>query len=365
MRILFLVPGVGPNSGGPTRSLAGLAAALADEGEDVLVYVHQDVVDCDVGKAKFMRGHGLSRRAVLADSKAIIRSFKPDIIHINALWMPPNHWDIAIARKMGVPVVLSPRGALSPWALGHKRWKKLIAMALYQRRDINSVAALHATAEMEAKHIRDNGFKVPTYIVPNGVIMPPSLPKKQHRENHTALFLSRIHPVKGLLTLAEAWAIIRPKGWRMRVVGPDEWGHKKDVIRKVNELGIADTWDFIDAVDDVEKWNEYRSADLLIHPSVSENFGITIAEGLYAGLPVIATKGTPWCELEEDGGRGWWIDIGIEPLVTAMREAFALDDESRVKMGESGARLIRDKYLWPAIARKMIDVYGRVAAKEG
>ena len=101
------------------------------------------------------------------------------------------------------------------------------------------------------------------------------------------------------------------------------------------------------------------SSDLLVHPSVSENFGITIAEGLAAGLPVIATKGTPWKELQE-WGCGWWIDLGVEPLVAALKEATSLDDGNRRQMGENGRRLVEEKYTWDAVVKKILVGYEEV-----
>ena len=109
-------------------------------------------------------------------------------------------------------------------------------------------------------------------------------------------------------------------------------------------------------VGDEEKWAYYRQADLLIHPSVSENFGITIAEGLAAGLPVICTKGTPWQDIEEHKC-GWWIDIGVEPLAQALKAAMTLSYEDRQAMGERGQKLIADKYTWDAVAEKMVNGY--------
>ena len=106
-------------------------------------------------------------------------------------------------------------------------------------------------------------------------------------------------------------------------------------------------------------WEAYRSADLLVHPSVSENFGITIAEGLAAELPVICTKGTPWGIVEERKC-GWWIDVGVEPLAVALREAMSLTDAERLEMGEKGRKLIEENYTWDAIVKKVISGYEEV-----
>ena len=112
-------------------------------------------------------------------------------------------------------------------------------------------------------------------------------------------------------------------------------------------------------VDDDEKWREYAAADLLVHPSVSENFGITIAEGLSAGLPVICTRGAPWTDVVVHKC-GWWIDIGIEPLATALKSAMSLSDEERREMGLRGRLLIQKKYTWSSVVNTMVKGYESV-----
>ena len=150
----------------------------------------------------------------------------------------------------------------------------------------------------------------------------------------------------------------------MKVVGPDTYGHKAEVVARLESLGIRSQWEFLDMLDDVEKWKAYRAADLLIHPSVSENFGIVVAEALWAGLPVVTTKGTPWQELV---GRkcGWWIDLPPkESLVAALREATGLPRETLREMGARGHKLVEEKYLWPAIGRQMAEEYGKICRGE-
>ena len=351
MKILHVTSGINPKSGGPTRSVKGVCRALATAGLDVTLLVLR-------GTDVFENPSGVK---VLYGEVPDVRDF--DIVHIHGLWNPHLHSVARECRKYGVKYLVSPRGMLDPWALSVKKWKKRIALFLYQRSDLNAAAAFHATAEEEASHIRAAGFGQPCIIAPNAVDLPDKMPPKINSvKMKTAIFLSRLHPGKGLLSLAQAWAVVKPRDWRMRVVGPDNYGHKKEVVAKLDSLGILNQWDFCDALGDEEKWKAYRSADLLIHPSVSENFGITVVEGLASELPVIATKGTPWSELESRRC-GWWIDIGVEPLSQAMREALALSDEERQQMGAHGRRLVEEKYTWNAVVKAMTKGYESVICK--
>jgi glycosyltransferase involved in cell wall biosynthesis len=122
-------------------------------------------------------------------------------------------------------------------------------------------------------------------------------------------------------------------------------------------------------MNDRDKWQAFADADLFIHPSDSENFGISIAEALYAGLPVITTKGAPWEELEMKKC-GWWIDLPAEgsnpstwkELDDALLKAIHLSDDERREMGLRGRKLVEEKYTWDAVVKKMVEGYERVLA---
>ena len=119
-------------------------------------------------------------------------------------------------------------------------------------------------------------------------------------------------------------------GWRMIVSGPDECGHTEQVKRAVAAAGLSEEFSFTPPAYGARKEELYANADLFVLPTFSENFGIVIAEALAAGVPVITTKGTPWEDLRTRQC-GWWIDIGVEPLAAALREAISLQISSAGK----------------------------------
>ena len=359
LRVVHVVPGISTASGGPLRSVHRIVSALNGIG------VTAWLLTCYGKETPWVEGvsYFAGRESGLASSQSILRFFtqqfqliKPDVVHVHSLWVMSSHWAVVVASRLGIPCFISPRGMLDPWAFHYKWWKKWPAWWLYQRRDLQKVAAFCAASEMEAEHIRAFGFRLPIVVSPNAVQMPRVLPEKIREVNKVALFLGRLHPGKGLLTLAEAWARIRPKGWVMRVIGPDQYKHKAVVVERLATLGILEDWAFIDELDDEVKWQELRKADLFIFPSVSENFGISIAEALYAGLPVIATKGTPWVELQTHQC-GWWIELGVDALEYVMREAFSRTRDELSEMGENGHRLICSKYTWNASAERLKESY--------
>jgi glycosyltransferase involved in cell wall biosynthesis len=246
---------------------------------------------------------------------------------------------------------------LEPWAWQYKAWKKRIAWYLFQYRDLQKTHVLHATAPSEAMNLREFFPKIPIVTIPLGVEFPPSLETSSSTSNQrTVLFLSRIHEKKGLLNLMEAWSRLNTESWKLIVAGPDEGGYRTVVEQKAIQLGIIDDIQFTGAVEGEAKWNLYREADLFVLPSFSENFGIVVAEALASSTPAIVTKGAPWSDLKSYQC-GWWIDIGISPLVEALREAMAMSQAQRTEMGQRGRKLVESKYTWQRAAEQMLDVY--------
>ncbi len=168
--------------------------------------------------------------------------------------------------------------------------------------------------------------------------------------------MSRIHPKKGLPLLVDAWARLKPDGWRLRVVGPDEAGHAAEIRHAATAGGIAKDVTIEPEVDDAGKWGVYRDADLFVLPTYSENFGIVVAEALASALPVITTTGTPWSELPA-WGAGWCVRPEVGELQEALRTALSLTDEQRSAMGERGRAVVREKFSWPGLASQMREAY--------
>jgi glycosyltransferase involved in cell wall biosynthesis len=246
---------------------------------------------------------------------------------------------------------------LEPWALEHQSAKKNLAWYAYQRWILQSASLLHATADMEARQLRDLGLTAPIAVIPNGVPLPGDW-KQSAADGPTrqALFLSRLHPKKGLLNLVDAWAEVAPADWRLIIAGPDENNHRQKVEQRVETRGLTDAVDFPGPIDDADKWDLYRESDLFVLPTFSENFGVVVAEALASGVPAITTTGAPWQVLEEKRC-GWWIEPEVDALADALRDATTRSDAERLAMGRRGRALVRDRFAWPSIAERLLEAY--------
>jgi glycosyltransferase involved in cell wall biosynthesis len=371
LRVVYTIADLQPESGGPTRSVCALAQEVADCGADVEVVALEygrgssiPLTPLGAVKTTFAACHGVRRRFKWSGAFAKVFRERLEwgsnvVAHDNGIWLPTNHAAAKAARVARVPLISSPRGMLTAWSLKFRGLKKRIAWRLYQYSDLRAAKVLHATSREEAEGLRAAGLKQPVAVIPNGVNLPPQ-PTGRLSTNvpvqRTALFLSRIHPKKGLLDLVKAWPMGQPSDWRMLIAGGDENGHRAEVESAIRARALGAQFEFIGEVADEQKWELYRRADLFVLPTKSENFGIVIAEALACGLPVITTRGTPWEELVHHRC-GWWAEIGPEALADALRQAMRLDKQELRAMGLRGQKLVAEKYTWHAAAQKMISVY--------
>lgn len=352
MKLFLAGASFDPSYGGPAYSVPRLGQALAALGLNVGLWAADgSAADAAPGVAQL--------GGSLAD--ALARFGTPDLIHDNGIWMPHNHQIARTARRHGIPRIVSLRGMLEPWALRQRRIKKKLAWALYQKADLRCAALLHATADTEAQHARALGLNGPFCVIANGVDLPAPVERPSDKSGRTALFVSRVHPKKGLPMLLRAWAKLRPEGWQLEIAGPDEGGHAGEVGALIAGLGLADTVRLLGPVHGDEKAALFARADLFVLPSYSENFGIAIAEALAYGLPVLTTRGTPW-EMLETQDCGWWVEPTEEAVLQGLRAATALPDGARRDMGSRGAAMVAERFDWGGIAMQFQQHYQAVMA---
>ena len=378
-KVLFTIAGLHPSSGGPARSVPDLCAALGRAGVDVEIVTHDYGLVAgqpNVPTEKNVRTTLVDCRSALRrrlqwspEYKTILRGrcaeFHPQLIHDTGIWLSTNRAAAAVAGELNIPRIVSPRGMLTSWALRHRGYKKRVAWGLYQGADLAGAKLFHATSQAEVESIREAGLTQPVAMIPNGVEIPPEKLKaeigKRKEDRRTLLFVGRIHPVKGLLNLVEAWGRLKPAGWRVVLAGREEQNHIAELQAAARVAGVEQDFEFVPAAEGEARWDFYHDADLFVLPSHTENFGIVAAEALACGVPVVATHGTPWGGLVEQRC-GWWVNIGAESLAGALREAMALDDDARREMGRRGRGWMERDFSWTQVAAQMQSVYGWLVA---
>ena len=371
VRAVHTVGDLRTSSGGPSRSVTALCDALARAGTSVRIVTSRpgpdepilcpSRPDVTVQLEGEERG-GLWRGAGSPFGRAVAEAVAapgPTVVQNHGLWVPTNRAAALAARAAGRPFVVSPKGMLSERALSVKRRKKQLAWHLYQRRTLDAAHAFQVTSEAEAEDVRRAGLRQPVAVIPHGVDVPSeSTPPDLGRRGgpRTALFLSRLHPIKGLPDLVEAWGRVRPEGWRLVVAGPDEEGHRADIERQVAASALGDVVSLVGPAGEGEKQALLQTADLFVLATHSENFGIVIAEALAAGLPVVTTRGAPW-EALVTHRCGWWVETGAEPFAAALREATAASPDVLRAMGRRGRAYVEEHLSWGRSAAGHLALY--------
>ena len=202
------------------------------------------------------------------------------------------------------------------------------------------------------------GYKQPVAIIPNGIDFTGRRTPEGSTESCKILFLGRLHPIKGIEKLLNAWSVLcdQFRNWQVIIAGPeDKIGYKKVLQDLVTSRHIPRVT-FLGPIHGEAKSQLYADAELYVLPTNSENFGITVAEALYQGTPAIVTKGAPWRALTDEKC-GWWIDNTVVALQRSLQEAMQLSKEQRGDMGVRGHDLVTHTLNWKNIGSKMKRTY--------
>jgi glycosyltransferase involved in cell wall biosynthesis len=377
-----VVASINANTGGPALSVAGLATALVRNGLQARIATHDypehgrqvdapgvQVVSVPVGTiARRVRGFSSALEGAIAAAAAD----GVDIIHSHGLWMAPNIYARRAAVRLGLPLVISPRGMLDAWSLERGSLRKGLASRAYERRNLQTARIFHATSDMEADAIRNHGLAQPVAVVPNGVEVPNEKGQvargplesrfPELRGRRWLLFMGRLHAKKGLDLLLDAWGRLHRnvRDWHMVICGPDLDGLRSELERRIAGDALAASITLTGMLEGAEKESALANADLFVLPTRSENFGNAVAEALAHGTPVVTTTAAPWSDLVTHRC-GWWVPPEAAAIEAALRAAMDLPRDHLAAMGARGRQIMVERYGWDAIATQMARVYAWIA----
>lgn len=373
MKVSHYFLSLNPKYGGPTASVPIQCRGLAKEGVDTTLYTYSESRPFEKGLQEdgvhiieYNKPTSFFKKKLHIALKNLLKQADDaDIYHYHGVWLPSNHWVASAARRKGKKYVFNPRGDLETYRINYNTWKKvkkILIWHIYGKKDVQNANCIIATSIQELEAIRRQGITAPIAIIPNGIEMK-NFPSKIVREEHekkVVLFLSRVNPIKGLELLIEAWGKLpedMKTGWELHIAGnsdPADYVHKLEV--QIASLNLNETVKLLGPITGDAKMRKYMNSDLFILPTFNENFGNVVAEAMMCELPVITTKNAPWKVLE-DYGCGWWIDLCVENLVNALKEAMALLDEERWELGKKGRQCIEENFASEAVAKKTMKVY--------
>lgn len=286
-----------------------------------------------------------------------------DIVHLSAVYSFPVIPTLAVCRILDRPVVWSPLGAFQRWEGTRRRqikkgWEK-VCWSVRPRGLV-----IHFTSKAEADESQRRCPPVDSVVVPHGVDIPATAHHVCGSDVIRLLFLGRLDPKKGVENLLAACAILNQAPefqWSLIIAGGGDQRYVASLGTRIRESGLSERITMLGTVAGGEKTALFEAADIVVVPSHTENFGMVVVEALAHGVPVIASRGTPWQRLEEVGCGRWTANDPEELAVTIRRMA----TQPLREMGDRGRRWMEGEFSWHARAAEMVHVYEALGGSSG
>ncbi|MGD1275956.1 MAG: glycosyltransferase [Tepidisphaeraceae bacterium] len=294
------------------------------------------------------------------------------VAHLHCPWTASNLQMSKIARRLGVPYIVSIHGMLDDWSMAQKHLKKRLFLMIGGRRFLRRAARIHYSAAAERDQAQKWVGGSQPIVLPLLVdlapfqILPGEGPARTrfpalNVDEPKLLFLSRLHEKKGADVLIEAAALLRDSGrtFKVFIAGSGAPAYQMQLQQRIDRLGLGGEVAFLGMVSGVEKISLYEAADLFILPTRQENFGMVLIEALAAATPVVTTRETDiWQEIQSAGGT--IVDNTPQALCTALTRL--LDDPGLLTaLGERGRQWVLKHFEANSLAAGYETMYGELA----
>jgi glycosyltransferase involved in cell wall biosynthesis len=224
-----------------------------------------------------------------------------DCVHVHAVFSFMSTVAMRCARRQGVPYIARPLGQLDVWSLKQKALKKKLYYFLIERGNLENASAIHCTSDTEAANVMALLPRARAVVVAHGV-EPPIEPKDARlllrdanrlpSDEPVILFLSRWHEKKNIPTLLRALVRMMDVRWSLVLAGTtDDRDYEQSIQKLIDELGLRSRIHCPGHVTGEAKAELLYGADVFVLPSLTENFGIAVAEALVCGLRVVVSPG--------------------------------------------------------------------------
>lgn len=276
----------------------------------------------------------------LSDNVAAI-----DLLHIHGVFMHAHYATSKLSGKHQIPYVVTPHGMLEPWHLNDKRLKKKIYLALLLNDILAKSKILHAITPSE----KDNLYKLCKHRniveIPN-FIHYSELPQNlgHDPQEDYLLFLSRIHPKKGLDILLQSMSEITNKTIKLKIVGTQN-SYAEELKKTASKLGIDNRIEFVGGVYGDEKYKLFANARAFVAPSYSEAIGMVNLEAAACKTPVITSFETG-ISPEWNNNGGIMINPKADELTSAINQVTQWTAAERNERGIALSDFVVQNYSW-------------------
>lgn len=384
LKILHVIPSVGPTRGGPSHAVIAMVKALREQGVDAEIATTNDngsdLLDVPLDRCinyksvpvrffpRFSPNIHPVREFAFSSAltKWLINSVRNyDLVHVHAIFSYPSTAAMTIARLQGVPYIVRPLGQLCEWSLQQSSQKKQIYLKLIEQANLNNSKGLHLTSIQEQQEVSRLGLNTQTFILPHGLYVPPLMNNAHQKlrqylnlppDEIIILFLSRLHPKKGLDYLIPALGRFIHHRFTFIIAGNGEQEYEAEIKSLIINNGIRERTHFVGFVAGETKNLFLQGADLFALTSHSENFGVAVLEAMACGVPVLVTPGVALAETVNSHHAGIVTELNVEAITTKLENYFQNPAIAK-NMGRNGRQLVIEKYSWNQISQSLVGIY--------
>ena len=224
---------------------------------------------------------------------------------------------------------------------------------------IDGACAIHVTSESERDQLSLLGLEDACVVIPLSVILP-ELNKVMRKRgcDLKLLFMSRIHPKKGLPVLIEAVSILRHRGISvvLTVAGEGSKTYLSEIKRLIRDLSLNDVVNLAGFVEGEAKVRLLEEADLFVLPSYQENFGLAVVEAMAAGLPVVVSEQMALADEIMENGAGVKVPVD-RPEVLADKISTLVDSAYLEQMGSRARKLVERRFSADRQGNQLLKLY--------
>jgi glycosyltransferase involved in cell wall biosynthesis len=366
VKILHIAPNISRAYGGPTYSLAAYARASLAVGAEITIAapLHESTdewLTATLPEVKLQTFRNFGRNAFAAAPALHAwlgrHGSRFDVVHVHGLLNPVSSLAARTCIRRGWPMVIRPFGTMSRYTFSHRRGAIKHAYSEFlDRRNLRRSSAVHFTTDVEREESAWQGITWDdrAFVIPPPWLANPAVTTEEPRSRRRiVLFLSRLHPVKNIELLVDAWMLVQKAfpDAKLLVAGDGDAEYVRELRARA---GYAVS--FLGYVEGEQKRMLLADADLFVLPSLHENFGIAVLEALASGLPVVITPEVQLSHFVEQHSLGLVTQRSPEAFAGAIVSALG-DDALNHRCRNQGAALVNQYFSVQTIGDRLLEMY--------